>query len=143
MALTEAERAELLDNQFVHDGNNGSAEYVRHLPCDMGINLGAPADVQKALDHLSDCAFYERAHTFRGKAPWPRWTDVQEVLKRQWLRRIQEHPATTEEDYETALSILVDPKILVPDESGARLRAAGFVITGADGRSAPRPSDAW
>jgi hypothetical protein len=45
MALTEAEKAELVDNQFVFDGSAGGAEYVRHLPCDTGIYLGEPQDV--------------------------------------------------------------------------------------------------
>jgi hypothetical protein len=51
MALTEAEKAELLDNGFVYAGTS----YVKHLPCERNVYLGEPEQVAKALAHLSVC----------------------------------------------------------------------------------------
>jgi hypothetical protein len=63
MALTEAEKAELFDNQFAYDGTF----YVRHLPCDTGIYLGEPEDAEKARAHLPDCPNPDGpADTYRG-----------------------------------------------------------------------------
>ena len=93
MALTEAEKAELVDNQFVFDGSAGGAEYVRHFPCDTGIYLGEPQDVQKALDHLSECPTPDGpADTFRGQRPWPKGSPAQEAKKEEWLSRIKSTP---------------------------------------------------
>lgn len=142
MSLTEAERAELADNQFAYDGNNAGAEYVRHLPCDTGIYLGEPTVVQKAFDHLPACPNPDGpAHTYRKGAPWPRGTDAQEITKRQWLQRIYDHPGTTEEDFSSAVTLLVDPMIPVSKDSGSRLQAAGFAHQNADGTC--MPIDAW
>lgn len=142
MALTEADRAELINNQFVYDGSAAGADYTRHLPCDTGIYLGEPSELQKALDHLPNCPNPNGpAHTWRGQPPWPTGTDEQEVKKRQWLQRIHEHPGTTDGDYSAAVTILVDPLIPVPAESGARLQDAGFVIANVDGTCAA--IDAW
>jgi hypothetical protein len=46
MALSEADRATLLDNQFV----TGGRPYAKHLPCDKNIYLGEDEDISKALD---------------------------------------------------------------------------------------------
>lgn len=134
MALNEADRATLLDNQFAYDGSSAGAEYARHLPCDTGIFLGEPADIAKALDHLRECADSNSpVHTWRGEPPWPKGTPEQERKKREWLGRIDEHPGTTDDDYSAAVSMLVDPLLPVDPKSSGRLCAAGFVTVRDDG----------
>jgi hypothetical protein len=136
MALTEEQIEELTDNQFVFDGSAAEAVYVRHLPCDTGIYLGDdPQDVDRALAHIPDCR-NGPAGTFRGLRPWPKGTPAQEAKKEEWLSRIKDHPATTDEDYDAAVTILVDPLLPVQLERAARLAAAGFVIVNPDGSCA-------
>jgi hypothetical protein len=142
MALTEAEKAELLDNQFVYDGSAAGAVYVRHLPCDTGIYLGEPEDVQKALAHLPDCPNPDGpADTFSGNHPWPKGSPAQEAKKEEWLSRIKDHPGTTDKDYAAAVTMLVDPLLPVDPETAARLEATGFVIVNPDGTCAAQ--NAW
>lgn len=132
----------VIDNQFVYDGNAAGAEYGRHLPCDKGIYLGEPADIQKALDHLPECPNPDGpANTIRRNPPWPKGSDAQEAKKQEWLGRIHDHPVTTEADYTAAVTILVDPTIPIPQNSGARLSAAGFVIVQPGGTCVA--VDAW
>lgn len=135
MALTEAERSSLADNQFAFDGSSGGAVYVRHLPCDTGIYLGEPEDVQKALDHLPECPTKGRrpTYTFRGQRPWPKGTAGNEAKKEAWLARIDEHPQTTDEDYDVAVSILVDAALPLDEVVVARLENLGFVAVNSDG----------
>jgi hypothetical protein len=142
MALTEAEKTELVDNQFVYDGSAGGAEYVRHLPCDTSIYLGEPQDVQKALDHLSECPKSDGpGDTFRGQRPWPQGSPAQEAKKEGWLSRIKEHSGTTDKDYAAAVTMLVDSLLPVDPDAARRLEAAGFVVVNSDGTCAA--VDAW
>jgi hypothetical protein len=142
MALTEAEVAILVDNQFAYDGNAGGAEHARHLPCDEGIYLEEPADIEKALDHLPDCPNPNGpAHTWRGNVPWAKGSEAQEEKKRSWLQKIHDHPDTTDADYSAAVTMLVDPLLPVDRESSARLATASFVIVRSDGTCVA--VDAW
>ena len=142
MALNEADRAELIDNQFGFDGNAAGAEFVRHLPCDTGIHLGDPANIQKARDHLPDCPNPNGpAHTWRGNPPWPKGLPAQEEKKRAWLQKIHDHPGTTDADYSEAVTILVDPLLPIAPESAARLETAGFVTVQSNGACVA--IDAW
>ncbi|WP_396913652.1 hypothetical protein [Mycolicibacterium sp.] len=146
MALAEAEKAELISNQFAYDGSNDGAEYVRHLPCDTGIYLGEPQDVQKAMDHLATCPTPDGpAETYRGERPWPKGSPTQEAKKEakkeEWLSRIKEHSGTTDQDYAAAVTMLVDPLLPVDPASAGRLEAAGFAVVNTDGTCAA--VDAW
>jgi hypothetical protein len=132
MALTEREKADLIDNQFAYDGDAAGAVYVRHLPCDTAIYLGEPEDVQNALAHLPDCPNPDGpANTYRGNRPWRKGTDAQEAKKEAWLKTIEDHPETTDQDYDTAVSILVD--VPVDQLSLGHLEKLGFVIVQSEG----------
>jgi hypothetical protein len=138
MALTPEQIEELTDNQFAFDGSAAGAIYVRHLPCDTGIYLGEnPQDVDRALAHLPDCRNPNGpADTFRKQRPWPKGTPAQEEKKEEWLSRIKDHAATTDEDYAAAVTMLVDPLLPVGSDVARRLEAAGFVIINPDGSCA-------
>jgi hypothetical protein len=128
VALTETERAELIDNQFVSDGTS----FFRHLPCDAGIYLGEPEDVQTALAHLPVCPNPDGpANTYRGNRPWPKGTPTQEAKKEAWLARITDHPDTTDEDYNAAVSILAD--VPVDQANVDHLESLGFVVIQSNG----------
>jgi hypothetical protein len=134
MALTEVEKADLIDNQFVYDGT----DFVRHLPCDTGVYLGEPEDVQKALAHLTECPKPNGpAGTFHGNRPWPKGSPAQEATKEKWLAQIAAHPNTTDEDYDAAVTMLVDPSLPVEAATAARLQAAGLVIVNSNGSCVP------
>lgn len=125
MALTEAEKAELFDNQFCFDGPG----VVRHAPCDTGpIYLGEPENVQAALAHLPECRNPDGpADTYRGNRPWPKGAPAQEAKKEEWLRLIKDHPETTERHYKVAVSVLVDPDVPpVDQEAASHLEKLGF-----------------
>ncbi len=130
MALTEEQRSELVDNQFVFDGSAAGAEYVRHLPCDTGIYLGDnPVSIEKALAHLPECPNPDGpADTFRGQRPWPEGTPGNEAKKEEWLSRIKEDPRATDADYNAAVSILVDPMIPTDQSDVDHLKELGYVI---------------
>ncbi|BBY05088.1 hypothetical protein MNVI_04060 [Mycobacterium noviomagense] len=51
MALKEADKAQLLENGFVHAGNS----YARCLACGHNIYLGDPEKVDPSLEHRSHC----------------------------------------------------------------------------------------
>jgi len=51
VALTEADKAKLLDNGFVYAGTS----YAKCLACGHVIFLGDPEDVNEALAHRSQC----------------------------------------------------------------------------------------
>lgn len=126
--------AELIDNQFVYDGSAAGADYARHLPCDTGIYLGEPANIQKALAHLATCPRPDGpGERFGGQRPWPKGSPAQEAKKEEWLSRIRDHPGTTDEDYAAAVTMLVEPLLPVDGGVVSRLRAAGFVAVQADG----------
>ncbi|GAB5023278.1 hypothetical protein [Mycobacterium avium] len=130
MALTEEQRSELADNQFVSDGSAAGALYVRHLPCDTGIYLGEnPVSIDKSLAHLPECPNPDGpADTFRKERPWPKGTDAQEATKEEWLSRIKGDPQATDADYNAAVSILVDPLIPTDEANVDHLIELGYVV---------------
>jgi hypothetical protein len=141
MALTEAEKATLIDNQFAYDGNAAGAEYVRHLPCDKGIYLGEPPEVEKVIEeHLAECASPDGlANTYRGNRPWPKGTPSQEAKKEEWLDSIESHAQTTEKDLNAAVSLLIDPTPLPIEQANIEnLEKFGFVIVNPDGSVAAK-----
>ncbi|WP_165762622.1 hypothetical protein [Mycolicibacterium vulneris] len=143
MALTEQQIQDLADNQFSFRGAAAGAVFVDHLPCDTGIYLGEdPRDIDAALAHLPECSNPNGpADTFHGQRPWPKGTPGQEAKKEAWLARIAAHPQTTDEDYDAAVSLLVDPTMPIDELSAARLESLGFVVVNPDGTCAA--VDAW
>ncbi len=83
------------------------------------------------------------ADSDRNNRPWPEGTPAQEATKEAWLLRIADHPATTDEDYAAAVSVLVDPALPIDEDVAARLVGLGFAHAQSPGFILPKAEVVW